>query len=228
MVSVKVAVCPCFRIGVAFPVQASATSVALARGFAQSLKLWNATPMFVTLKVIVPAGTIEVFDSLKASSEGLPAVTVMTLTLGLAAGFTAAERLTAAGADPPVPRAASSPTATQTPRAGTVNRKRRRLMWFSSLPSGTTSDEGRRLRSARPSRVPRSNPNRPPRRARHGEAGFKPIGRALAGADHRRLCRPLGVRDLDRELTRLCIRRHPHVHEVVRGDRVRGGLAADL
>ncbi len=34
--------------------------------------------MFVTLNVIVPAGIDEVFESLNASSEGLPAVAVMT------------------------------------------------------------------------------------------------------------------------------------------------------
>src|SRR5260221_1421679 len=36
--------------------------------------------MFVTLKVIGPAGRAENFDSLKASSLGLPAVTVTTVT----------------------------------------------------------------------------------------------------------------------------------------------------
>ena len=92
-VTVSVADWPCFKIAVAFPVQEFFAAVALATGFAQILKLWNATPMFVTLNVTVPAGTIELFDSLKASSEGLPRVTVMAVTFWVAAGFTAAGRL---------------------------------------------------------------------------------------------------------------------------------------
>jgi hypothetical protein len=44
------------------------------------LKSWPPRPMFVTLKVIGPAGSAENFDSLKASSLGLPAVTVTTTT----------------------------------------------------------------------------------------------------------------------------------------------------
>src|SRR4029077_18970470 len=78
---VSVADCPCFSSFVDFPKQAFVAPAAPGTGIVQTLKLWNATPMFVTLKVIVPVGTIEVFDSLKASSEGLPAITVITLTL---------------------------------------------------------------------------------------------------------------------------------------------------
>ena len=80
----SVADCPCFRTGVAFPKQEFLAPAALGTGIAQTLKLWNATPRFVTLKMTVPAGTIEVFVSLKASSEGLPAITLITLTLPLA------------------------------------------------------------------------------------------------------------------------------------------------
>ena len=105
------------------------TRLALATGFEQIRKLWNATPWFVTLKVIVPGVTIEVFDSLNASSEGLPAVTVMVVgtACGFAVACATAVRLCAAGANPAT-TAAITATATKAP-TGTVNRIGKRLIW---------------------------------------------------------------------------------------------------
>ena len=83
---VSVAFCPCLRIGVALPTQLF--FAVLDTGSLQILKLWKANPMFVTLKMVVPAGSAESFDSLKASSVGLPAVTVTTFTLAVLSAFT--------------------------------------------------------------------------------------------------------------------------------------------
>src|SRR5262249_43467359 len=88
---------------------------AVATAFVHSLKLWIPAPPFVTLKVIRPAGSFENFDSLKASSVGLPMVTLTMVNLGTAAGFTVELRARAAGADP-APTAVSSTTAAQTAR----------------------------------------------------------------------------------------------------------------
>src|SRR4051812_21211902 len=124
IVTVSVVLSPCLRIFVVLPEHALVAASALATGFVQTRKLWNATPMFVTLKVIVPAATIDVFESLNASSDGLPAVTVMTVVL---AALTAADFVCAAGASP-VTRAATRPTAANAPRAGTEKRKGKRLI----------------------------------------------------------------------------------------------------
>ena len=107
---------------------------AVGTGIVQTLKLWNATPRFVTLKVIVPTGTFEVFDSLKASSEGLPAMTVMTVALPVAEWAGTAPRESAAGADP-VSRTARRATAAPTPpSAGTATRKGKRFICFLLTP----------------------------------------------------------------------------------------------
>ena len=77
--------------GVAFPTQlffAVLNVLEIKTGGVQILKSWKASPMFVTLKVVVPAGSAENFDSLKASSVGLPAVTVTTFTLAVLSAFT--------------------------------------------------------------------------------------------------------------------------------------------
>jgi hypothetical protein len=140
-VSVSVADCPGFKLGVFFPVQEGLAAAALATGFAQILKSWYATPMFFTLKVIVPAGINELFDSLKASSEGLPAVTVMMVTFGFAAGLLAAGPLSSAGVDW-APKAAIKPATTQIPRAGTVNRKGRRLICPRASSGDLMNDAG--------------------------------------------------------------------------------------
>src|SRR5579862_8743092 len=76
--TVRVAVSPWWSSFVTSPTHAF--FVRLVTGTVQSLNVWNATPWFVTLKMIVPTGRLENFDSLKASSLGLPAVTVTTAT----------------------------------------------------------------------------------------------------------------------------------------------------
>ena len=48
---------------------------------AQTPKLCATPPAFFTLNVIGPGGSSENFDSLRASSDGLPRVTVTTVTL---------------------------------------------------------------------------------------------------------------------------------------------------
>ena len=73
-------------------------------GVVQISKSCCATPPFVTLNVTFPAG-IDVFESLNASSEGLPAVTVMTV-FGTAC-FTGAFTWPSAG---PCPRRATQPS----------------------------------------------------------------------------------------------------------------------
>src|SRR5207249_4643846 len=71
---------------------------------------------------------------------------LMIVTFGAPAALTATAPLRAAGADP-APRATNRPTAIQTPRVGTVTRKRKPLMVGSCLPSRSNGNEGdRRLR----------------------------------------------------------------------------------
>src|SRR5262249_53583571 len=154
------------------------------------------------------------------------AVTVMMLTFGLVAGLTAVTRSTAAGAVPPVPRAASNATPTHAPRAGTVNRKGRRLMWFS--PFKPSDGKRRRLQAPR-ARGSYHGPKRtglPANRRRPASSRFR--RGSSAGDDHRQFLRPEVVRDLDRRLTRFGIGRHPHVHQVVGGDRVCRGAPVEL
>ena len=128
-VTVSVADWPWWRTAVALPTHAFFAAEGLATGVVQTLKLWKATPRFVTLNVTVPVGIIEVFESLKASSDGFPGVTVIT------EAFTATVRCAAGAA--PLPNAATipSPAATEPPSAGTASRKGRRLIVFSRLPS---------------------------------------------------------------------------------------------
>src|SRR4051812_12802525 len=134
MMTVSVADCFGFKIAVFLPAQAFFALAAVATGFVQMTKLWNATPRFVTLKVTVPAGTIDVFDSLYPSSVGFPAVTLMTVTFDVAAASTAAVRVTAAGANAAW-RAVS--TTTDTPRTGkTIRQGGRPLIGSARLLSG--------------------------------------------------------------------------------------------
>jgi hypothetical protein len=67
---------------VAFPTHEFAFE--LVAGVVQILKMWPTAPAFVTLNVSEPAGRFENFESLKASSVGLPAVTVITVTFAVA------------------------------------------------------------------------------------------------------------------------------------------------
>src|SRR5581483_5930634 len=113
--TVSVALSPWCRIFVTLPTQAFFAR--LATGAVQSLKSWKATPWFVTLKVIVPTGRFENFDSLKASSVGLPAVTVITVVAARGA-FTFA----AAG---PTAVSTSARTARQTPPRTKLNERLR-------------------------------------------------------------------------------------------------------
>ena len=78
-VSVKVADCPVGSIFVALPTHEFAEL--LVTGLVQILKLCVTLPAFVTLKVTVPVGSADDFDSLNASSDGFAIVTVMTVTL---------------------------------------------------------------------------------------------------------------------------------------------------
>src|SRR5262249_12495763 len=78
--TVIVAVCPCFRVTVDLPVHEFLAVV--DTGTEQTLKLWKASPRSVTLKITVPPGRFENFESLNASSEGFPAVTVTVVTAG--------------------------------------------------------------------------------------------------------------------------------------------------
>src|SRR3954466_14936554 len=48
-------------------------------GVAQILKSCTTFPLFVTLKTTLPAGIIETFESLNASSDGLPATTLIVV-----------------------------------------------------------------------------------------------------------------------------------------------------
>src|SRR5581483_388201 len=77
---VSVADLPAASRGVTLPTHAF--FVALALAVVQSLKSCDTAPLLVTLKVIVPIGRFENFESLKFSSVGLPAVTVITVTFG--------------------------------------------------------------------------------------------------------------------------------------------------
>src|SRR5579871_1166381 len=61
---------------------------AVVVAFRQMAKVWAIFPAFVTLNTTVPAGTFENFESLNASSEGLPAMTV--IVVGVAAVLVAA------------------------------------------------------------------------------------------------------------------------------------------
>src|SRR5690348_16109273 len=128
IVTVSVAESPWCSSFVVLPEQELLARLALATGFEQIRKLWNATPWFVTLKVIEPGFTIEVFDSLNASSEGLPAVTVTVVgtACGFAVACAAAVRWCAAGASAAT-TAAITATATKAP-TGTVNRLGKRLI----------------------------------------------------------------------------------------------------
>src|SRR5262249_30014213 len=113
-VTVSVAASPDFSSAVALPTQAFFAEVAV--GVVQILKLWVPRPAFLTLKVITPAGSIENFDSLNASSDGFPTVTFTIVTLALVGAFTPPDASVAAPRSQPVrPRQHS-------PRDPSINR----------------------------------------------------------------------------------------------------------
>jgi hypothetical protein len=70
------------------PVPVHVLAFVVAAGLAQTLKSWTTLPLLVTLKVTLPTGSDDSFDSLNASSEGCPAVTLTTVTFGAFVAFT--------------------------------------------------------------------------------------------------------------------------------------------
>jgi hypothetical protein len=93
----------------------------LAVGTRQITKSWLIFPAFVTLKITVPAGILEIFESLNASSDGLPAETVMVVTFAFA-GEEAAWLATGSTAHATI--AAITPTA-RLKRAGPIPKAER-------------------------------------------------------------------------------------------------------
>ena len=69
--------CPGCNIFVTFPTQAFVG--AFGTGLVQTLKSCTSLPAFVTLNVTVPIAGTDFFESLNASSDGFPAVTLMTV-----------------------------------------------------------------------------------------------------------------------------------------------------
>ena len=68
-----------------FPLQVFLATV--FTGTVHTLKSWLIAPPFVTSNVTLPAGIWEIFDSLKESSDGFPAVTLMTVSLAARTPF---------------------------------------------------------------------------------------------------------------------------------------------
>src|SRR5581483_7046116 len=89
MVTFNVAFAPGEIRGVPLPAHVSAA--ALVDGLLHSLKVCGIAPLFVTLNVTEPCGTVFV-DSLKPNSEGLPAVTLTVAATRLGWAWAAAAR----------------------------------------------------------------------------------------------------------------------------------------
>jgi len=142
-VTVTVADWPGWRTFVATPVQLFALK--LVAGLAQILKSWKPRPPSVILNSTgLPTGRFEYFESLNASSDGFPAVTVMMVGFAVTPAFRAVfdfARPVAGSAA--TAHAASKPAASQARCAGRDG-NRDRMYFKTELLSGA----GSRRRSA--------------------------------------------------------------------------------
>jgi hypothetical protein len=85
---------PCFATVTDFPGQELAS---VSSGFVQTLKLWDACPLFVTVNTIAPARSFDDFESLTETSVGAPTVTeIVVFAVLVRAASEAVPRLDAA------------------------------------------------------------------------------------------------------------------------------------